>query len=294
MAGVFELFHLSLHVKAQAELFENSSPRTREQWLREAFSKQFAFQHRNKQMYWVPSSADHDLISGNLVRLHQRRRHKPPEEGAIEEIGEEWQGAIVIIDPSHHADGQKLSFERDETIGKPRPVLQSLVAHINAMPEAPYAIEPKPIFSEESFWSWASAHEFKLKAITFEFVTPNMFDSKNAFDEDMAELGAVGVSTVKMTMSEGDRGGGIDANSSQIKNAVDYAAQGGGSLSAKARNGDKFKSTNDSAIATLPSKLADRSGGLKALTKWFPKLLGREQDNSMDGGAGDVGGPAGS
>lgn len=293
MAGVFELFHLSLHQKSQRDFFEPISAISREAWLRHAFKDQFKFEHRGKEIFWVPAETDSELISGNLVRLHKRRRHKPPEEGAVEEIGDEWQGAIIIIDPQAHSDGQKLSFERDETIGRPRPVLQSLLAFINALPLAPYAIEPKPIFSGESFWSWAAAHEFRLHKITFHFVTPNMFDSKNAFDEDMAKLGAVGVSRVKMELTEGDRDGGIDADSEQIRNGVDYAAQGGGSLTAKAKNGDKFNSTNDAATARLPTQSAERSGGLKALTKWFPKLLGREQDDSMDRPDRSDGSPAG-
>jgi hypothetical protein len=192
MHRTFELFHLSLHENQQMSLFSSSIRMTREQWLRQAFSTPFEFDHRLKRFHWVPFKDSEKLISGNLVRMHQRRRHKPPEEGAIEEIGEEWQGAVIIIDPSHHSDGQKLSFERDITVGTPRTVLQSMAAHINAMADAPYAIEPKPIFSESSFWSWAAAHEFKLRRISFQFVTPNMFETKTSFDEDLRELGGQG------------------------------------------------------------------------------------------------------
>lgn len=257
-------------------MFDTGSAKTREQWLREALASRFKFEHRGKEIHWVPANTGDTTISGNLVRVHRRRRHKPPEEGATEELGEEWQGAIVVVDPAHHPDGQKLSFERDATLGKPRPVLQSLTAFVNAMPGAPYAIEPKPIFNEAAFWSWAAAHEFRLHRIAFEFVTPNMFGSKNAFDGDLRELGAVGVSRVKMALDEGDRGGGIDANSAEIRNAVDYAAQGGGSLTATATNKDKFRSTDLAATTILPPEAAGLSGGLKAITKWFPKLLGRE------------------
>jgi hypothetical protein len=292
MAGVFELFHLSLLEQRQLDLYETPPALTREGWLRQCLGKRFAFEHRNSQVHWVPAETDTAFIIGNLVRSHPRRHHAPPEEGAMEVVSDEWQGAMVVIDPTHHEDGQKVSFERDETIGRPRPVLQSMATHLNALPLAPYAIEPKPIFSEASFWGWAAAHEFRLHSITFDFVVPNMWGSKNALDEDLKQLGSVGVSRVKVAMNEGDKKEGIDAQSQQVRDGVDYAAQGGGSLTAKAKNGDTFTSTNDAAIAKLPTTSAELSGGIKALTKWFPRLLGREQDDSLDGPAGSVDRPA--
>lgn len=291
MAGIFELFHLSLLEQKQMDLYSSHAPISRENWLRKCFGERFAFMHRNNEIHWVPAATETNFITGNLVRLHPRRHHTPPDEGALEVVSEEWQGAMVVLDPTHHDDGQKLSFERDETLGKPRSVLQSLVAYLNALPSAPYAIEPKPIFSETSFWNWAAAHEYRLHRISFDFVVPNMWGSKNALDEDLKELGSVGVSRVKVVMDEGDKKEGIDAQSQQIKDGVDYAAQGGGSVTAKAKNGDTFTSTGDVATAKLPTQSAERSDGIKALTKWFPKLLGREQDDSLDNVTGNSDGP---
>lgn len=83
-------------------------------------------------------------------------------------------------------------------------------------------------------------------------------------------------------MDDGGRGTGIDALNDQIKQGVDYAAQGGGTITAKAKNGDKFSSTDNTETTSLPASPVERAGGIKALTKWFSKLLGREQNDSMD------------
>lgn len=292
MPGTFELFHLSLLEVRQGDFFRDDSSQSREQWLRKAFEGRFSFRHRSAECHWVPAVTDSGLITGNVVRSHPRRHHTPPDEGALEVVSEEWQGALVVIDPAHHDDGQKVSFERDATLGRPRAVLQSLVSFVNEIPGAPYIIEPKPIFSEALFWAWAAAHEYKLHRISFEFIAPNMFGSKSAFDDDMAELGDAGVSKVKVTMDEGDRQAGIDAKNQQIKTGVDYAAQGGGSITAKAKNGDSFSSTNNAKTATLPATPAERGNGIKALTKWFPRLLGREPDDRLGGDTGDADGSA--
>lgn len=150
MSGVFELFHLSLHEKVQGDLFEQEIKFTREQWLRHAFNSIFAFDHRGKKIHWVPSVTDANVIGGNLVRSHNRIRHKPPEEGGVEELASEWQGAILLIDPNHHDDGQKIAFEKDPTLGSPESVLRSMCLHINYMPKSCFVIEPQPIFNEKT------------------------------------------------------------------------------------------------------------------------------------------------
>jgi hypothetical protein len=108
----------------------------------------------------------------------------------------------------------------------------------------------------------------------------------------MKDLGDAGVSKVRVVMDEGERVDGIDAQNQQIKDGIDYAAQGGGSVTAKAKNGDPFSSTNDAATAKLPTASAECAGGIKALTKWFPRLLGRESNDSVDSPDRDTDRPA--
>lgn len=288
MSRVFELFHLSLLVPRQANIFAESPAPSREEWLRQVFAKPFRFSHRKGECHWVPAQTDSPIIAGNVVRSHPRRQHVPPEEGGYETISNEWQGAMVLIDPRHHEDGQKVSFERDDTLGKPRSVLQSMISHVNELPFPPYVIEPEPIFNKRSFWGWASAHENRLHSITFEFVVPNMWGSKSALDQDLRELREIGVGKVRVAMSEGKREDGIDAQSQQVRDGVDYAAQGGGSLTAKAKNGDTYSSTADTLTTKLPTTSAERNDGVGALTKWFQRLLGHEQDDSVGKPTGAV------
>lgn len=282
MPGVFELFHMSLLVPRQADIFDKVPMPSREAWLREAFSEPFKFRHRKGECFWVPARTETPVLAGNVVRSHQRRQHKPPEEGGHEIVSNEWQGAMVVIDPRHHDDGQRVSFERDETLGRPRSVLQSMIAYVNALPGAPYIIEPEPIFNKSSFWAWAAAHENRLHSITFEFVVPNMFGSRNAFEEDMADLRDIGVAKARVSWNEGKRKDGIDAQSEQVRNGVDYAAEGGGTVSARAKNGDSYTSTDDTKTTRLPPASADRNEGVGALAKWFQSLLGRESNDRMD------------
>lgn len=247
MVGTFELFHLSLIERDQGDLFVNQM--TREAWLKHTLDSAFIFSHREKDFHWVPVDTGSHLIAGNVARTHKRVHHTPPEDGAIEVVSDEWQGSLVILDPSHHQDGQKLSFERDQTVGRPRAVLQSLLTAVNMRTDAPYAIEPKPIFNKASFWSWSAAHENKVRRIAFEFVVPNMWGSASDLDEELKALGAIGVQKAKTAFESPD---GIDTTAKPIKEAIEYAAKGAGSVTAKAQNGDTYASTDDAATVKLP------------------------------------------
>lgn len=276
--ATFELFHLSL-IEREHDLFSQLQKQpTREEWLREAFSSNFTFEHRARKFYWVPWQPIKGLLVGRVARTHKRAHHTPPEEGAVETISDEWQGSLVLIDPAPHEDGQKVGFERDPTIGRPRSVLQSLLAHVNSLPDAPYAIEPKPIFDENSFWAWSSAHENKLRRITFDFVVPNMWDSASNLDKELRELRSIGVQRAKVSYEAPDE---IDATSTPIKEGVDYASKGGGTVTAKAKNGDTYTSTEKTRTAKLPTTSAEVGGIREAITKWSQRLLGREQSNNV-------------
>lgn len=284
MTKTFELFHLSLLQALQGSIW--TEPMSREAWLRKAFGETFIFHHRGRPFHWVPAPHKGTEIVGTVARTRKRVHHKPPEEGAIEVIDDEWQGALVLVDPTHHDDGQKMAFEQDVSVGKPWPVLQSLFATVNARQEAPYAIEPKPIWDEATFWGWATAHGNLVRRITFDFVVPNMWGSSSDLDDELKALGDdTNARTAKVTLENPE---GVKTDSQHVQDGVDYAARGGGELTARAKNGDKYTSTKRVRKSMLPASPEELAQGLKALTKWFPRLLGRNEDSRpADGDSAD-------
>jgi hypothetical protein len=164
------------------------------------------------------------------------------------------------------------------------------LAFVNALPSAPYAIEPKPIFDENSFWQWSAAHENKLRRITFDFVVPNMWQSATNLEEELRQLRTIGVQRAKVTYEGADE---IKATSATIKEGVDYAAKGGGTVTAKATNGDTYASTEQTKTARLPTSPAGAGGLRELITRWSRKLLGREQEDSVADSDRPASGPAG-
>lgn len=244
----FSLFHLSL-VPLHGDLFI-SPPGSREDWLRNSLSKSFSFPHRGgDDLFWVPIRSDHELIMGLVQKKQKHEAHQSPEEGGGELVVDEWQGAYILLDPTHHDDGQKAAVEND-VVGKPSALLKSLVAALNNQPERHYHIEIEAIFNADKFWEFAAKHGKKLRRIKFEFVVPNMWDTASALAEDLKETGEqTGAQRVKIEFSATD---GVRTMNQKIVDGVEYSGRGAGSLTATAMNGERFNSKSTQKTASVP------------------------------------------
>lgn len=244
MYRTFELFHLSL-LSRQQDLFSEKSEWEREDWLRHAFKENFEFEHRGNTFHWVPWAVDGADIIGIIQRQTSRQYHQPPREGGAEMRGMEWQGAIAVIDPSSHDTGQRAAIERDASVGTPRSLLKSILASINERANAPYTIEFKPIFDQQTFWAFAAKHRYRLKSITFDFVMPNMWGTRSNLEKELKDTrDETGADKAKVNLSGSD---GVGTDNDRVKEGVGYAGDGGGSVSAKSLDGESFSSTKKNA-----------------------------------------------
>lgn len=276
---VFTLFHLSLVPIAQLDI-EMRKDDSREQWLRFALSQGFEFTHwGGGTLHWVPLSPIDECIFGLLERTRPHEHHMPPSEGGAEVVSEEWQGAYVMIDPTHHDEGQRVSVEND-VVGQPRALLKSLVSAINDRRAAPYQIEIEPLFDASRFWAFAKRHDNVLRSVTFDFVVPNMWGTESDLEKDLKDTGAqTGAERVTVGIS-GEHG--IFTENQKVRDGVEYAEKGAGTVRAKAMDGQRFSSTARPRTSRIPLVEA----GSELMHEYFGKLkrkiLGREQDSAMD------------
>lgn len=274
--ATFELHHLSLAPRAQPDLFDREPGKAA--WIRRAFSKQRAFEHRGNNFHWVPYGvkATDGAVIGVIERQYPIQHYEAPEDGGKPTSSDIWQGAVVTIDPEHHDDGQKLAFERGTKVGQPLAVLSSLVGAINTLPEAPYIITVKAIWDEQSFQTFARRHGNLLRSITFDFVVPNMFDLSGKLDEKLKQVGEdTGAQHVKLTLESPD---GVKADAPEVRSGVAYGAKGQATLTATAMDGDRYTST-DKVRTTRVSSLIGQGMALVALVRdKLDEVLGRNDD----------------
>ena len=263
----FELMRFSMMPREQIDGFERESPDgeawTREKWLRIILSETFEFLHRKTLFHYVHSPSDHDpenrLIIGKIGRSHQVQEHAPPEDGLEEIQRKQWQAARLFVDPRHHKDGQKVAMEADGAVGLPVPIVDSLVEHINRRPEEPYILQAHAIIEEQSFWEFADEHDGEITFVGFELAVPNMFDETENYDKELAKIREEEkASKVKFSIENKD---GLKVRTKRVKNAVDYAARGTGTIRART----KRKKTYDSSRKAKRVKVEAESNTVKGV-----------------------------
>lgn len=241
------LFRLSLKQKEQKDAFErvtqDGRPYTREIWLRELFSKQFSFMHRSNEFYYVPESVAKTNLSDKFI-VGWIARDKPilertaPWNGLSPTEHESWQAALLLIDPTHHEDGQKVAMESHSDVGNADAILTSLSGYVFDLgPEEPYALSIFPIIRERSFEKFVKNNQNRIKEITYDAAVPNMWTDPNEFTNELKELRSKNVHRVKTTMKSD---GAIDTENSQLDEIATYVESGGGKISAKTLDGEKY------------------------------------------------------
>lgn len=280
MPKVFEQFHLSLIERDQPDLYQPAM--SREDWLRHQFRSRFEFRHMGNQFHWVPQKLSPAFIVGVIERKKPLPQRKPPEEGAAEFEGEIWQGSLVIIDPVHHPDGQKVAVEEVAVVGLPNALLASLVGHINALSTKQYALFFKPLFRGDSFRKFAEKHGGSLQYVAFKFTVPNMiFGAGTKVVTGLKRIGAdTGAQEVDVRLESDD---GVNANSKSVEEAVDYAEDGNARVTAKAITGEYWSSTKRKLTVKMHSILNFASATTGQVQVWLNQALDRGPDN-LDSG----------
>ena len=237
--------HLSLLTREQPEMFEKTSEPadapSREEWLRDTFSRNIIFRHQNLKFNYVPISGldDPTFIAGRIGRLRHLHENAPPERGLEEVERDAWKAVLFLLDPRHHDSGQKAAIEKNGQVGKPRPIAAALAAHINAQqPRPPYTLEVASIAKRETFWEFVEKHN--VVSVTFELLAPNMFGIDGDMDQETRDFKEKeNANRVTLSLQNED---GLRLETSRVRAAVNYTHKGGGATKARAKDGATFNS----------------------------------------------------
>ncbi len=238
----FQIFRITLLPHRQFELFgEKAAPR--EEWIRKTFGEPFAFIHQGNEFHFVPTQLEgmHGVIGGRIGRAILRQENRPPEEEFEETMHQGWIAAPVLIDPTDHADGQKLSMQIKNEVGSPIAIARSLSNYLSGPAESPYLWEINPIIEAKSFWAFAREHKGRIVYVRFEFVAPNIFGTSDAMKKDMETYrDEEKAQRVALELRNAE---GLEVETERVKQAVDYAAQRGGGVKARSMDGENYSSS---------------------------------------------------
>ncbi|MGQ3356324.1 MAG: hypothetical protein ACT6XS_16990 [Phreatobacter sp.] len=237
----FELLRLSL-VKRREDLF--SLKIDRDVWLRRVLGDTVEFVHRNRPYTFVPQpSDDGSYISGMIGRGIIVVENASPEEAFQLVTRPAYAASAILLDPTHHQDGQKVALQVKPNVGAPLAILNSLVKQINSNSTNPYTIYVETISEEKDFWNFVRENRGNVTSVTFEFFAPNMFDSEDEFDEELRQLREKeNAQKVTMKLESPD---GLDLETERVRVAANVATRGTGSIKARTRGKAKRFNSKD-------------------------------------------------
>lgn len=274
MGDVFEQFRLSL-VQRPGHLFSTTeSIPSRDAFIRDTFRRRWEFEHYKNTFHFVPDERTTvaPVILGRLGRPFESDENLAPENDLEATVHYGWKAAVVIVDPREHGDGQKVLMNHDQLVGNPLPLLSSLIRHINtASTLATYTLAIDPIFDEASFFAFAQQNRGDITQLTFDLSVPNMFggtDNLSQWLRDLREQERAQAVTLRLKSTDG-----INTDTPDIREGVEYAMKGAGRVKAKTRKGKRFDSKNRVKKVALDRK--DKQGTLlqrvaRQLTRLVP------------------------
>jgi hypothetical protein len=112
MADKFEHFRLSLMVRPQADLFDDTAPVSREDYLRRVFSVPRTFDHYGRTYHYLPRKPAplQPAIFGRIGRKVQTEENLPPDEDFAETTHEAWQAVVTVLDPPTTRTARRLQW----------------------------------------------------------------------------------------------------------------------------------------------------------------------------------------
>ena len=184
----------------------------------------------------------------------------------------------MVIDPSHHVDGQKAGVQIDSRVGNAAGLLHALAEQINtdATEATPYIIEVAPIFNADSFWKFARDHKNGVTSVTFDLITPNgPWGARDSLREDLKDFRAKeNADEVVITIKAAE---GINTETERVREAVKYAESGGGKIRARSNSGKHYVSTMTARTASVPASETENEALVHRARRLVQTILGRNE-----------------
>lgn len=209
----------------------------RHEYLKAIFSETIEFDHRSKSMIYKPISVDEvdggAVCSGRIGAQKTELVNASPEKLFEPEVVTNWLASDFLIDTRSYNDGQKVAMQSRDGVGAPLPVLSSLMQHVNsANPDSGWEMEINQITEKATFWEVVKTYQGQITSAEFRYATPNVLGLRSAINERLKEYkDQENANQVRVTLENSK--GGLQLDSQEVRDAVEYTSEGGGSAKLK-------------------------------------------------------------
>ncbi|WP_152610655.1 hypothetical protein [Ruegeria sp. ANG-R] len=232
--------------------------RTRTEYLKDVFSTRIEFEHWGKLLVYIPISTDDfedgAVCSGRIGSQKTESINASPDELFEPEVITNWRASNFLIDTRNYNDGQKIAMQQRPEVGKPLSILNSLIKHINeANPDSGWELSVNAITERTTFWEAAEQYKGQITRAEFSYVTPNVLGLRSKINDRLKNYKSEENANHVTVVLENEKGN-LRLDSQEVKDAVEYTSEGGGSTKLKANGKKVYDSTDDEKAVTVETE----------------------------------------
>ncbi|MDX5595670.1 hypothetical protein [Pseudovibrio sp. SPO723] len=281
--ATFEYLRLSLSIPAIGDLvsaLDRKEPDiSRQDYLKEAFSKRQDFFHMGTKYSYVPiykDPEDSNLLSGLVGKPVVETVNAGPESQFALTKSEHYKASFLCIDTA--SDKQIVAFEKRSDVGSPKSILSSMLEHVvRDRKKTSWHTDIAFISDRNDFWAAVQEYKGQITELKFEFYPPNGLRGMDTLRELNKEI-------VKETNGQSteytvkNKDGALIPEGDFVEEAIDYIAEGPGSASLKAGRKKVYNSSDSKKSKQVPESLMPRQCETTKILGLFLLLFGGRSD----------------
>lgn len=251
---------------------------SRQEYLSTIFSDSIEFTHRGVDMVYVPirKEADEDatFIFGRIGRKVRTVENSGPEESFEFSEHVSWRAANLVLDTSSDPDGQKIAMQDRVEVGRPLAIISSLASHVNSVNiNSGWHLNVNAVTERQSFWDAVEKYKGQITRAEFSYVTPNVLGIRSELNKRLKQYREQ-ENAQQVTVTLLEPRGNLNLDTQEVKDAVDYISEGGGTAKLKAGkevifdSEDTDKAVNSEVDDAL--QFSDQEGRKELIGKFFP------------------------
>lgn len=203
-------------------------------------------------MHYVPIKRDEDednsIIFGRIGREFTVFENAGPEDNFENSEHSGWRASNFLLNTAPHKDGQKIVMQDRIEVGNPLAILNSMCSQINAT-YAKYGwhIDVNSITGKQTFWDAVKKNKGQITRAEFTYITPNVLGIRSLINERLKEYREK-ENAQQVTVIITEPKGNLKLETKEVKDAIEYISEGGGS--AKLKSGrEVIYDSKDSIVA---------------------------------------------
>lgn len=229
--------------------------RTRAKYLTDIFGQKIEFEHWGKAFVYMPISVDEmedgAVCSGRIGAQKTQSINASPDELFEPETVTNWIASNFLIDTRNYNDGQKIAMQGRPEVGRPLSILSSLIKHINAAnPDSGWLLSVNAITERTTFWEAVEEYKGQITRAEFHYVTPNVLGLRSKINKRLKGYKTDENANHVTVVLENEKGD-LVLDSQEVKDAVEYTSEGGGSTKLKVGANKVYDSQDDEKAVTV-------------------------------------------